>query len=519
MRSFCEKHAAKIQGVLSCFDRMLFRGYLPIMSGASMAQFLMSEEVNCGNLKNFLTETGQRLKGHAQEMAAAAGRPFVYVTSADVRMERQARELAERDGITEGLVCVFSKLEPCRTFSFKYMKSDPYVSSARRKCLHLYYYFMEPQFGLVHVQVQTWFPLRMQVFVNGHDWLARKLEAAKIRYTQCDNAFVGIEDVERAQRFSDRMSALNWPAILNRLARRVNPLMGSLLGRMQYYWVTAQCEYSTDVMFKSASDLKELYPKLISHSTLCFGAKEVMGFLGKKLAGTLRGEYVSDMTERSKQRLPGMRIKHRVKVNWIKMYDKAGSVLRVEMVINDPTAFKVRKRVRRRRVQVTQWVEMRKGVANLFRYRDVSLTANRRYLDALAAVDDPTRAIEALDKVTQRKRTRAGQSVRAFNPLAREERQLFEALSSGEHHIRGFTNRDLREQLLERHILDGAAQTLRQLAAKVSRLLHRLHLYGLIAKVPHARRWRVTNKGLRLFSSALRLREYAFPELYAAACA
>ena len=62
-----------------------------------------------------------------------------------------------------------------------------------------------------------------------------------------------------------------------------------------------------------------------------------------------------------------MRIKHRVKVNWIKMYDKAGSVLRVEMVINDPTAFKVRKHVRRRRSRVTLWVEMRKGVANLFR--------------------------------------------------------------------------------------------------------------------------------------------------------
>ena len=154
--------------------------------------------------------------------------------------------------------------------------------------------------------------------------------------------------LERAQRFSDRLSARSWPSILNRWARRVNPLMGTLLGKMQYYWVTAQCEYSTDVMFQSTAALKDLYPKLISHSCLCFGAKEVMGFLGKKLAGTFRGEYVSDMTDRSKQRPPGMRVKHRVKVNWVKMYDKAGSVLRVEMVINDPTAFKVRKRVRRR---------------------------------------------------------------------------------------------------------------------------------------------------------------------------
>lgn len=518
MEAFNEKHAAKIGGVLSCFDRMLFRGYLPLMSGASMAQFLQSEQVKCQNLKHFLLDTAQRLKWHAERMAEEAGRPFEYLNGAGVRMEQRARELAERAGIEEGLVCVFSKLEPCRTFSFKYGKGDAYVQSATRKCLHLYYYFMERAFGLVHVQVQTWFPLRMQVFVNGHEWLARKLEAAKVPYTQCDNVFVGVADVARAQRFSDRLSALTWPAILNALARRVNPLMGSLLGRMQYYWVTAQCEYSTDVMFKSAADLKELYPKLISHSALCFGAKEIMGFLGKKLAGTFRGEYMSDMTDRSRYRLSGMRIKHRVKVNWIKMYDKAGSVLRVEMVINDPTAFKVRKHVRRRRRRVTQWVEMRKGVANLFRYREVSLAANRRYLEALAVVDDPTPAIRQLDRITQRRRTPQGQSVRAFNPLAREDRQLFEALSSGEHHIRGFTNHDLREKLIESQVLKAAAQTVQQLAGKVSRLLRRLHLYGLIAKVPHARRWRVTQKGLRVFSSALRLRDYVFPELYAAAC-
>ncbi len=135
------------------------------------------------------------------------------------------------------------------------------------------------------------------------------------------------------------------------------------------------------------------------------------------------------------------------------MYDKAGSALRVEMVISDPTAFKVRKRVRRRRAQVTQWVEMRKRVANLFRYRDVSLMANRCYLEALAAVDDPTPAIRGLDRITLRRRTSSGQSVRAFNPQAREDRQLFEALSSGEHPIRGFTNHDLRETLIESQVL------------------------------------------------------------------
>ena len=150
------------------------------------------------------------------------------------------------------------------------------------------------------------------------------------------------------------------------------------------------------------------------------------------------------MTDRCKRRLPGTRVKHRAKMNWIKMYDKAGSVLRVETVINQPDAFKVRKKVWREGQRVTEWVPMRKGVANLFRYREVSLASNGRYLEALAAVDDPSAALKQLNVITQRKRTRAGQSVKAFNPLSLDDQRIFKALLSGANTINGFRNRDIR---------------------------------------------------------------------------
>jgi hypothetical protein len=123
MRTFCHKDESKISGVLSCFDRMLFRGYLPLMSGAAMAQFLMSEKVQCDNLKAFLTDNAERVKEHAQETAVSAGRPYIYRASAGMKMERHARELAESDRIEEGLVCIFAKLEPCKSFTFEYHKT------------------------------------------------------------------------------------------------------------------------------------------------------------------------------------------------------------------------------------------------------------------------------------------------------------------------------------------------------------------------------------------------------------
>jgi hypothetical protein len=163
MQEFIRKHYDHIHGVLSCFDRMLFRGYLPIMSGWAMAQFLNGLDVKGSSLKRFLLESSERVKDHAIAMAQKHARPFQYLVS-NIRKEDTARQLAERDGIEEGLVCVFSILEPCRTFSFCFQKGGPFVRSARRKCLHLYFYFMDRDFGLLHVRIQTWFPMQIEVY-------------------------------------------------------------------------------------------------------------------------------------------------------------------------------------------------------------------------------------------------------------------------------------------------------------------------------------------------------------------
>src|SRR5260370_14915950 len=101
MDEFIRKHGEVIEGVLSCFDRMLFRGYLPIMSGGAMAEFLQAKGVDRWGLKTFLLTQAARLKKHAMEMAAAAGRPYQYLGER-TRKEDLARQIAERDGSVTG---------------------------------------------------------------------------------------------------------------------------------------------------------------------------------------------------------------------------------------------------------------------------------------------------------------------------------------------------------------------------------------------------------------------------------
>ncbi len=233
MAPFISKHADKIQGSLSCFDRILFRGYLPFFSGTAMAGFPDRRGVRRPELKGFLLHQAARLKEHARSMAAREGRPFQSF-GGRVRKEELARQIAERDRIEQGLVCVFSTLEACRTCSIRWDQAS-YIRPARRKCLFLYYYLMDPEFGLIHVRLQTWFPLQLQVYLNGHEWLARKLARHGVRFTKQDNAFLWLEDFRRAQSFADRFVSLDSVARLNRYARRVNPLLKDLLPSMGYY--------------------------------------------------------------------------------------------------------------------------------------------------------------------------------------------------------------------------------------------------------------------------------------------
>ena len=138
MKDFLALHQSKITGVLGCFDRVIFRGYLPLQDGYSMAQFLNQNGLRFRDLKSFLFEQSNRVKCHAQAWAEREGRPFKYLATR-VPMERAARDLVERVRIEEGLVCVFSVLEPGRTFSFRFQKGRPFVQPARRKCLCLYF--------------------------------------------------------------------------------------------------------------------------------------------------------------------------------------------------------------------------------------------------------------------------------------------------------------------------------------------------------------------------------------------
>jgi len=498
-----------IAGSLSCFDRVIFKGHLMALSHVGG----LSSFVDAGlgiRRKDFMgwaKTQSQRIVEHARRLAEQAGRPYLYLDR-QVRKDELVQRLLREQPADKGLVCVLRSLEHCPSFRLTVGDGRPRFAPARPKALVFYFYYLDPDLGLIHIRVPTLFPYAIQIAVNGHDYLARQMRRAGMRFVQEDNAFTEIANLPRAQQLADRFERENWPKRLRALARRVMPLTADVLKGYAYYWVIDQAEYATDLIFTGRAALASLYPHLLDYAVLHFAAKDIFTFLGRRLHPRFDGQV---LTQCRKDRLPGARIKHRVGQNWIKMYDKLGRVLRVETVINDPKLFKVRRRrVRNGQVKML-WCPMNKGVVNLYRYRQVARAANGRYLDALSVVAPTAPARAPLHRLAEPKHVR-GRCFAGFNPARPRDLALFAAVLDGDHLLCGLRNRDLRQRLFGPD--PRCIHERRRRSAAVSRLLKRLHVRGLIVKVPHTRRWHLTRHGRHLLSTAVQTYQRHFPQTF-----
>jgi hypothetical protein len=101
------------------------------------------------------------------------------------------------------------------------------------KCTHLYHYYQHPEFGLMHVRVQTWFPFTVDICLNGRQWLAHQRDQAGIAYRQCDNCFVWVDDFAETQKLLDNQLQSDWPALLQKLLILAQPLQAEITGAMK----------------------------------------------------------------------------------------------------------------------------------------------------------------------------------------------------------------------------------------------------------------------------------------------
>jgi hypothetical protein len=505
MNQFIKRHAKKLRGVLSGFDRIRFRGTQRFLANErGLMNFLWRVQVKLKDFKTYAQRLTARLRLHVEGLAEAKSRPVEYLESSRVSKEDRAREIAQRDGIDEGLICVLTSVEPCRSYSVGPNAQTKHLELryGSSKCLHQYLYFIDRKFGFGHLRLQTWFPFTIHVCVNGREWMCRELTRRGIGFVRRQNCVVAVDDLAAAQRMLAAQVQADWQGMLDRLAKWAFPLHQKLYGGepLHYYWSADDTEWASDLLFRSPRQLRHLYPPLIRHATETFDSGDVLRFLGRPVtkAGLAHGSFEGEVLSEYLRREEGLRIKHRVNHNSIKMYDKQGSVLRVETTITDARDIKTR-RALEGQPRSTAWRRMRKGICDLPLRAEVSQAANERYLEALSAVEETTPLQALTEKVCQPVQWQ-GRTIRALRPLEAEDQTLLRAILRGEFTINGFRNRDLRDLLCES---TKDERELRRQSARITRQLRLLRAHGLIEKLPRTHRYQLSKQGRSIIAALL----------------
>lgn len=412
MNALVPKNADYVIGVLNGWDRLVFRGTLRMLAFA-------------GGMASYLSRIGTLLKDfgdHAQAMteqliqtslkrAELAGRPVQYLPSSKIRKDAYARRIAKNDGITEGLICVLTCVEPCRSF---------------------------------------------EIYRNRE----KKLLELVPRNRKCKFLF--------------------------------------------------QTEWATDTTFDSPQTLAAIYPQLVRGAIATFDSRNVMRFLGHRLYENHEGEIVSEYRHRPE----GVCVKHRAMGNSIKVYDKGGSILRIETTINNPGAYRSYRSSETEPEGEKQWRVMRRGVADMYRRAEVSQAANDRYTEALASLDTTT-PVGRLAAMVCRPVSKSGKRYRALRPFSVEDHKLLEAISDGQYASGGFCNRDLASRLYPATSADPINRA--RTASKVSYRLRILRSHGVIRKLPGQRRYHMTTKGREIVTALLQVQHATLQQLNALA--
>jgi hypothetical protein len=507
---FSSKFGSLIKSVLGGFDRLRLCGTLrPLFTPRWMALYLCAAKVLLKDFGKHAQALTERVCQSARQIAEGAGRPYVYLNSAQTNKEALIEQIARRDCISEGLIAILSAVEPCVVISVRgdaqLKRLSPILQ--QRKCLHLYHYYEHPVLGRCHLRLQSWYPFTVDVCLNGRAWLARQMDAEKLAYCRADNCFVALQDPVRAQALADAQLRADWPQLLQELLQQAHPLHTEILSplpALHYYWTVSQSEYATDLIFKKAEALEEHYPAFLHHAMRNFQSLDVMRFLGHRVpttTGKVNGRFKAQIVSDLKHRAEGVRIKHRVGGNSVKVYNKHARLLRVETTLNQPEVFKVYRPDNRQETQsgskARQWQRLRRSVVDLPRRAEVSRAANRRYLQAIASTQSHTPLGQAFEALTLPKRWH-GHRYRGLNPLNPQESTLLGAVARGEWTLSGFRNRDIRRCIFKAPSRDP--RQARSQSALIGRRLRLLRAHGIIRKIPRTQRYILTPNGRNLIT-------------------
>ena len=411
-------------------------------------------------------------------------------------------QLFEAAGRTEGVVFIGRAQEKTNLFRTEKRRnpttgtSYPWIVQTTGMVNHFYFYCVDADFGPFFLKFCSYFPYNAKLCLNGHHWAQRQAAQAGIGFTAMDNAFGSVEDPEAIQQICDALGPAQIYGLLDKwLAVLPDPFTPADRAAGYRYDVSIlQAEFSLTQMLDTPVSGRVFFEHVI-RDNLDIGRADHIGLVfnrrihhGRKrrTPGRFRTRVITDGVT------PSLHADY--KHTTIKQYHKEGRALRTETTINDSWDFDIGKRL-----------------VNLPALREIGFAANRRLLGVQRLDHDPLAGTQHLHRLTDPLVTDTGTRIPGLRLGQARSHALLSALLTFRTQLTGFTNADLRRLTAQLRGLDPETVTTGQATYD----LRRLRAHGLIERLPHSHRYRVTDQGLHTALLITRVHDRFLPTAFA----
>jgi hypothetical protein len=336
---------------------------------------------------------------------------------------------------------------------------------------YFYFYCVDADFGPFFLKFCTYFPYTAKLCINGHEWAKRQAARAGIGFEPLDNGFAA-GDAAALQAVCDRLGPPDIDALLRKWLRIIpHPFTADDIAAGYTYELSIlQAEFSLTQVLDAPAAGRIFFEQVIRDNLDIGRPDQVALVFGRKIIrrgkhptpGRFRTRVITDGV------VPSLHIDY--KHSKIKQYHKLGRAVRTETTINDaPADFGIPKRL-----------------TSLPDLRQIGFTANRRLLGVQTISHDPIRGARAFTSLTAPLITPAGTRIPGLRFGDPRAHALLHSLLIHRLLPRGFTNRELRTLIAP--LLGTSPEDIT--AGKMTYDLRRLREHGLIARIPHTRRYR-----------------------------
>ncbi len=464
---------------LEAIDRMYLNAYVPsLQTGGGIVYFLKTQLGVRVPSTVMVAPMSERFVDALERFVATEGVDLITFKKGQRKDDIAKTYLAKFQG-EEGVLFVGKAQEKASVFRTEKRrdadgKRYPWIIRSTAMPNHYYVYILDRDFGPLFIKFCTYFPYAAKLCLNGHEWLKRQLTRRGIAYQPLDNGIRSSENATRVQHIANELDAAKIDAVFSKWLRRLpHPFVPAhRKAGYRYQLSILQAEFALTQVLDRPLTGRCFFEEVIREN-LDLGRPDQMQLIfdrrvTRRTPGRFRTRVLTEGV------VPSLHVEY--KKSKVKQYHKEGQALRTETTINDTYDFAIGR-----------------ALHNLPALREIGFAANRRLLHVESLSHDCLIGEDQLHAVTSpvlvEDQRAAG--LRFADPRVHA---LMHALCLFALAPTGFRHREFRDQLAQLQGRDPDTYS----AGSMTYDLRRLRLHGLIDRVPHSHRYRITPVGARV---------------------